>query len=368
MLFAIFGFFTVFMLSYKNIYISNILFYILFYKSFSVKNIDRRIFLTFMLFELCVIVSTLTFISQYGVLSNRMLTQFLFTSQYLIFCIKFDPQGMRKLVIWFKVCGYLLSIYIVFVLVFTGTYKLLGFGFLSASNRMWGFGYIPQWPNGIPLSLVFVLWLELREEHPNWIFVCLSGFAAILTTSRIGLLGTLLVLGYFLISRYNLQSRKVKIVLAFTGIFLVIVAVQILLRNQQFTIRLFSYKDRGALWGETIAAIRNRPILGYGGNTLDVYSQYFPFNKENAWLMTHTHNTVLEICLRYGIPSLVLFVSIILQCFNRIKPSHNKFMFALLMLMSLFQIFIRDFVFLLYLLFVINEGASLGGSNEVIIE
>lgn len=364
MLLAIFSFFTVFMLSYKNIYLSNIVFFILFYKSFSVRNIDRRMLFTFLLFELCVIVSTLVFISEYGVLSNRILTQFLFTSQYIIFCFYFDSQTMKKIIVWSRAFGYILSIYIIVVLLFTGTYKLLGSSFLSATNRMWGFGYIPQWPNGIPLSLVFILWIELREESPDWLLSCLCGLTAILTTSRIGLLGTVLVVFYFLLMQYKLQSRKVKIIIVSAVLLLSFFAVLLILNNTDFSSRLLSYKDRGALWSETMNAIKNRPILGYGGNTLDVYSQHFPIDEENAWLMTHTHNTVLEISLRYGIPSVLLFSIFLMQGFSRINTTQNRFMFILLMLMSLFQIFIRDFIFLFYLIFLMNEGNFSDRKNE----
>ena len=71
--------------------------------------------------------------------------------------------------------------------------------------------------------------------------------------------------------------------------------------------------NRIALWKETIAAIKNRPILGYGPDIM--------FNRENQGVISLTpHNEYLECAFFMGIPGGVLYLGGLISLFiNRIK-------------------------------------------------
>lgn len=343
------------MFSLYNVYLSNLLFYPMIIQNSRNISFNLKKLYIYFAFEIVVILSTVLFIFQYGILSLRTFIQFFFTTQYFILAIS-NSTVFEKFEKWFRLSGILLGAYIVFMFIFSGQYLNFGYHFFLESNRMWGKDYIPRWPNTIPLSLVFCLWLEMREEKVKWYSCLLLFIAAFLTTSRIGIFGSLIVIAYFLIIKFNNLPPKIKITI---GLFIAVVGIigtSILIAHKVIVIRMIYMGDRMELWRLSIEAIRNRPFLGYGGNTLDVYASIFQVDTNSLYLMQHTHNTFLELIIRYGFLGFSLFFALLAYCYLEIQKPHNKFMFILLILMSLFQIYVRDFIFLIFLLFVIIEG------------
>lgn len=348
---------TVFMLSIGNLYISNVFFFPLLLKDYKKLSFDIIRLKVYFVFELLVLASTLLFVFQYKVGSIRTFVQFFFTTQYFLLALNQEAL-FDKWSKWFRLAGAFLAIYILLILLVTGHYKFLGLKFFSGENnyRMWGEGFIPQWPNGIPLSLVFVLWLELKSEDTKWYVCVLLFFASIVTTSRIGILGSVLVVLYFYYQKLRTQVLKIKLINSFILVGIIIIGIFTIVSHDFLVRRMLYFGDRSELLKISIDAILRRPLLGYGGNTLDVISKLFPFTTNYPFALQHTHNTFLEIAVRYGVPALVLFCLLLVLCYKEINKKHYKFMFLLLVGMSCFQIFIRDFTFIIYFLFVMNDG------------
>lgn len=343
------------MLSIRNVYISNILFYPMLLMERKEVVFNKTRIILFCIFEVIVVISTVLFIVQFRIIRARTFIQFFFTSQYFLFAASNLPF-LKKLEETLKVFSIILSLYIILQYFLTGSYVNFSYESFLRGNRMWGDGLIPRWPNVIPLSLVFGLWLELKNQDSKW-YICSPLFiASFLTTSRIGIIGSSLILLYFAYHEIQRQAFSRKIIIS--GVLLVcfIGGLFFLFSNQDILIRLVYMGDRSELWNISFRAILQRPILGYGGNTLDVYAALFPVDEHVSFMMQHTHNIFLEIALRYGFLGMLIFLLLIGHCYLDIKQPHYKFMFFLLIIMSLFQIFIRDFVFIIYLLVVINNG------------
>ena len=112
--------------------------------------------------------------------------------------------------------------------------------------------------------------------------------------------------------------------------------------------------DRIEIFNTTMRYLKLRPILGFGGNTLDQLIPIFGnFSSVKNW--GHTHNWLLEVLLRYGIVGAILFSGFLLALVIRIRDADKKFMFLLMCASALFQIYMRDFVFLFFLAYLANE-------------
>jgi len=354
-MYFIFQLSSIFMISIKSIYISNFVFYPVLLRNFHKSDVEKKRLVTFAIFELIVIFSTISFNYKYGMINYRVLKQFFFTSQYFIFV--FSRQSLfGKYERYYRLGGIALACYIISIFFITGHYRYFGVDYFSGEDffRMWGAKYIPQWPNGIPLSLVFALWLELKNKDYSLPKCILIVIAAVLTTSRIGLLGTFLVLLYYTIYNFKNWPKRLQKIVLVIGLLLVISGMLFIFLNNSVSRRLFHYGDRLFLLQVSLDAIHKRPLLGFGGNTLDVYNSMFPVKEDMAWLMYHTHNIFLEIGVRYGLLGLFMFCVLLIQCYKNIKTKHCRFMFFMLLGMALFQVYVRDFVFLTYLMYVVN--------------
>ena len=171
-----------------------------------------------------------------------------------------DENLFRRFTKWFRLSGALLGLYIIIMLFVSGSYIQLDNNFLVGENRMWGERYIPGWPNVIPLSLVFCLWLEQKSKDSRWYVSLLLVVASFLTTSRIGIFGSLLVLFYFMYQKLRTQSIAVKVSVGLFVLLISLIGLIALIANQYLLIRMFYFGDRIALWKIALQAIAKRPF------------------------------------------------------------------------------------------------------------
>lgn len=346
----IFSFCQVFLLANASVYFANIMYYIMLFKQPKIKLRSKRIVISYASFIIWVAISTVIYNFQIGATSLRIIVQVFFTVQYfiLIFDIKIDYLKFEKLVYNFSI---LLSIYILSMFILLKQFSRLQL--LFTVDRMWAENYVPGWPNSIALCLVISLWLSYRNKYSRLgrVLIIICG---IVTTSRSAMFSLLIVVIYF---NYT-KLFKTKKNLVFGAILIVIIILFaekglnfILLKVPELQYRMTVYEDRGDIYKVVFNFIKNRPITGYGGNTLD--QLYEVFGTMGAiFLWPQTHNWVLEITLRYGIVGTILFSLFLFNLFRNINEKDKKFMFLLLIGMALFQIYIRDFVFLFYLTYI----------------
>lgn len=341
------SFTLVFMYAISSVYAANIIYYILLLKEILKKGTivikkNKLANWFYLAFIIWATISTFIFIIEYSNISTRNIIQYLFTLQYfvLIINIKFKVD---KFELWIYRFSIMLSLTIIVLYAY--------FVNIAPSVRdddLWAVKFIPGWPNSVPIPLLMGLWLSFRKR--SHIFIKLLIFMALfLTTSRIGLLGGLIVFGYFLLKKA--QKNKLWIgVLVLLGV----VLSYILVIDPLLIKRLSSSWDRIDIFWTTMEYVKHRPVWGFGGNTID---QLIGFYGDSGALKNwgHTHNWLLEMLIRYGIGGAILFTGFIVAIFTRIRNKDKKFMFLLLILSALFQTYIRDFVFLFYLIYLSTE-------------
>lgn len=89
-------------------------------------------------------------------------------------------------------------------------------------------------------------------------------------------------------------------------------------------------------------------------------------NYGNILPVAHTHNTIFEMLIRYGLLGTIPFLLLLISIYKKIEDPDMKYLFLLLLFLSLFQVFIRDFNFLffLYVLSIGKQHYPMRGNNE----
>lgn len=320
------------------------------FKGKKIRLRSNKIIISYLLFLLWVIISTISFNTIHDFWSMRSLVQLVFTVQYviLIFDINMDYKKFEQIL--YK-CTILLSVYIISLFLYLGVYN--NFMNIFSFDRLWATGFIEGWPNSIGLAITVSMWLSYKYNYSKLIRV-LFIISSILTTSRIAIFSVILIIIYFNV--YKLFTRKRTIIIGLVTLMVLVLFADNLffyLYNLIPTLehRLTVSADRINLFAVSIDFIMNSPLIGYGGNSLDqLYNNFGTMVPLLNW--PQTHNWILEISVRYGLVSLIPFISLLFFLFKDIKDKDRKFLFILLLGMALFQIFIRNFVFVFYLVYL----------------
>jgi O-antigen ligase len=114
--------------------------------------------------------------------------------------------------------------------------------------------------------------------------------------------------------------------------------------------RLFLMSDRFDIASIGLGLLFERPLFGYGGLTLDQVIKTGSYS--------HLHNWFLEILFRYGSLGLMMFLLFFYSVWQRVKSRDDKFMMLVLLFLAFFQIYIRNFVFLMFLLYLENHETA----------
>lgn len=345
-----FCFFLVFIYDIFHIYIANIIFFcfLILYllkhqKVLIIKNRVAQLFC--ILFISWATISTAFYIIEMQEITARTIIQYLFTLQYIILLVSINIKK-DQFELWIYRFAVLNALFIITLYFYYN-------GFLPFGDELWGYKCIPGWPNSTPIPLLMGLWLSYKNKNSitGKILIYLTLF---LTTSRAAILGGLIITCYFLLSRIKYNKRCIGFL--FLLIIFALIGVRYWMAIDPLFIKSMTRTwDRIDIFNTTLSYLELRPILGYGGNTIDQLTN-IDINYIPAMNWPHTHNLILEMLLRYGIIGALLFLGYIGAILARIKNKDRRFMFLLLLFLSLFQIYIRDFVFLFFLLYLSIEN------------
>lgn len=177
--------------------------------------------------------------------------------------------------------------------------------FVYPMFRMWGEGYLPDWPNFIAfgLSLSFLLsYLVTRNKK----IAMLNLVAAILTTSRIPILALMLLIGMRFVKRPIMAvAIGVIVVLLFFGLIQVMELMNYEIPEiNQLIDRLGKTKDRENLFSYMFDELfLNNPLTGIGSVKMTIFN--LNFNSSSY------HNSYLEILVRYGSLTMIPYLFLI---------------------------------------------------------
>lgn len=352
---------TTILINYSNILLLNIVFYIylLLCKSTRVGikyKIDIPVFLLCIVFFISVLVSMLLFYfnSKDYSFGLRELFQFAFTLQYgiLSFSLYWQWRKFENAVVFFAA---LLATLIIIMFFVSKTFLMFKYVFFVPEYRMWGSKYFPIWPNTTGIPILFGVHLIFKRKKRMTTLILIMGISVILTTSRGAILGLIILVFNQLIRD---KSGNIQIIKVINYTLLIVIGSGILLlylnKNDPTIIkRLFLFSDRARIFETFFIYIKQRPLFGFGGNTLDQVVPDYSLMK-----LAHLHNWVLEISFRYGIVGLLFFIGMLCRLYKRIIQREDKVFYLLLLFMALFQTFIRNFVFLFIFLYLIRPNAN----------
>lgn len=346
----IFYIFLVFLFSINHIYISNLIYYLILAIN-TVKNKGRikfvpntfLIFFVFM-FLFWVTISTFLYAIYSSKFDSRTIIQYIFTLQYLILIINLE-MDMNHISKWIVRISVIQALTIIIFALYT-MLSSQNFTLLILYDNAIMYQYFPGWPNSIPIPLMFSLMVCFKERKSIFLKLIII-LAMVLTTSRGAYLGIILILAYY---GFRLIKKK-KYHLLTLSVFVLILSVygvNWVIEHPDFVERMMRSYDRIDIIYTTFAYVKKNPILGYGGNTIEQL-QSVPIDHIPIKNWGHTHNWILEILLRYGLVGLIIFIGILLSLMRKIKDSQYKFLITVFIFLALFQTFIRDFVFIFYL-------------------
>lgn len=344
-----------FMLQVGNVYLSNIIFFVWILFRVAIRKcnytFDRKGLSIYVFYLAWVMLSMIIFSLQYAQLEVRNLVQFIYNIQYLLLIVDgtIDKDKLRRAM---HGASYILAIVIIWLWI-TVT-KMRSIPILIVHYREWAENYIGGWPNSIVLPLLFGIYLEMKNIVRKrkiiglgWLGVLL--FALLLCTSRTGYVGAALIIGYFLFTEKEGTKRYWKILkhgISIVGVIIVLYNIIPYITTKEMSGRMFMISDRMGIFTDTLNYLSHRPFTGYGGNTIDViYKLIGPTRTGINW--KHTHNTILELLIRHGIIGATAFMFLVFRVSKRITSKDDKMMYWILWGLSMFQIFYKDFVFLL---------------------
>lgn len=351
----LFSFFSAFMYQFAGIFVANILFVLMFiFKFRKIRIYNKNALIVFVIFIIWVLISTGIFAVQYHSFTIRNFVQLVFNIQY-VFLATAVSYNHNKLEKWYIRCSMLLSAAIFVAFIYTGSFRNIIN--LFGPGRMWAEGIIPGWPNSTAIPLLYALFIVLKEkefEKLRYIYVSVFFVATMLTTSRSCILGAVLIIIYFCALRgKSVSLNTVLKYCAIAGIF--VIAFVILIKNNEWLAYRFSVTwDRQEIFGAVMEYTKQRPLIGYGGNSFDIVFDMFG-SSVTAYNWGHTHNTVLEFLLRYGVVGLILFCMYLFNIVKSINDRDTKYFVVILLALSLAQIYIKNFVFLGIIFFAIQR-------------
>lgn len=245
--------------------------------------------------------------------------------------------------------GYTIATFLVFILL--KPYEN-GFNFfINSELRMWGDGYLIEWPNVFCMFLSLGFYINWIRGNNCWAFLNIT--ASLLTTSRLALLAIAIFIFYYL---WNVNGKRAFFLIVLLSVFGAFFIYEI--NNNQLiasytTTRLFKTQDRLLIATSLFDVFKNNTLLGIGN---------ISFSSINS-LYESYHSSFLKVLIRYGILGFILYLWLIFPK-NTLKQIHikeNAPIFFLL-IASIFQ----DMLFHLH--FMIMYSVLLGIRDEKINE
>jgi hypothetical protein len=354
-----FCFCLVFAYSFINIQIANIIYLFYFIKNYCIDDHKLGIkynisFILYCLFAIWVGISTIAYLPEMEHFDFRFIGKYFFTLQYavLIMPLKLDEKRFEVLIYRFSI---ILSVMIIALFIYYYVFQR-EFLLIGMQTRLWAVDYIPGWPNSTSIPLLFGLWISFRNKF-SLFGKLLTYIALYLTLSRGAFLGAFMITAlYIYIFPYKLRYIKIfkytvicSIIFCFTFVFIY---------YESELAETFYFSDRTDVLNYTISFIKQRPFLGFGGNTLDqLYNINTGYDPVLDW--QHAHNWLFEMCLRYGVIGVSIYFLYITSVLININNLEKKAMFVILVFLALFQTFMQEFIYLFLLSYLANDSNKL---------
>ncbi len=246
--------------------------------------------------------------------------------------------------------GYLLINKIYTVLVFVAFITLQPFVkysnfFVNSEARMWAIDYLPEWPNVFCVFLVISFLINVARKNSLWALLNIT--AALLTTSRMALLGLLIFIVFYIVnSKYH---YKIAI-----GLFLTVLMSlfsYFLIENpfiqDYIEHRLFKTSDR-SLIVDALLNVSSQYPLGIGN---------IPFDAIDSTYESY-HSSFLKVAVRYGLPSLLVYIFLLWpyrfthRFFNKVNM---VFVFLFIVGMVQDMLFHMHFIYIFSALLLLRE-------------
>lgn len=355
-LYILLAFTFCFMFKIQQIFLANILFFVLLLLTCRKVRFGPMALVSFALFIVAVLVSTVAYLGNvpFGI---RSLFQLCFNFQYIFLLVNMDYNN-KKLDGYILLFSIVLSVWIIAAYILSGSAFKYTLPQLLIIGRAWGTKLICGWPNETVLPLLYGLFLNLfvqkQSKVRKAVVTAILCFALLLTTSRSAFLGAGVMIAFFVFKNiFKLPVQKRNKFLGIIGGCVLVVAIFVLTNNDLRT-RLFYMADRNINVVVAMDYWKSRPILGYGGNTLDILYTYDPSPLVDRNLQ-HTHNTILELLVRYGALGLVTFLLLLWCSVRKIRKPEAICALVLFWGLSLFQIYFRNFIFLMIIILLIKR-------------
>lgn len=217
----------------------------------------------------------------------------------IFFLVRFGVRDFHSFVrgFLFVICIYIILTFVYFLLLRPFEHGLIFF--TDSQMRMWGEGYLIEWPNVFCVFLViggFLFWI--RKQY---IWMVLSFFAAVLTTSRMALLALALLIIYIILKNSSLKSFLYGLLVLVVGFSSYIFVNS----DEQFTeyvmSRLLKTEDRFLIYNDLVDT--------FSENFFGIGNVGFSFIND---MYVSYHSSFLKVLVRNGFIGLIAFVFIVM--------------------------------------------------------
>ncbi len=229
----------------------------------------------------------------------------------IVFCFFLFGFGVQNILHLLRgYCCAMSMIAIAVWIAFCGTGKWV-YGielFVYPNLRMWGSDLFPDWPNFLCFGLTLSFLLN-SLVHKNFSHAALNLGAAVLTTSRLSIVGIVLGIGY-LAMHVGMRRRMFPILF---GAVLLIAGVMAIRTDamenaDQIFQRLQKTQDREIVYEHLWRRFIDRPILGWGAVSARGGDTEMAFQDDSVMSF---HSSYLEILVRGGILSFIPYLYVI---------------------------------------------------------
>lgn len=284
--------------------------------------------------------------------SSKSIDSFRILSTSFFFLLLFFGEmveSKRELLKGFSSAMLIWAVLLIFLAFYFQIYKYGLLLFSVPEYRLWGAGFVPDWPNYMAFMLAFALMLNIfvfKRVLPTFILF----IAIVITTSRTPFLAVGLILSYYIFYPPRVSNLK-KIILCtficFSIAFTVIFATDF---SPDFIDRLLLFEDRQQIYTFAFELLSNSPIFGQGSILLDDSVGFDGFPS--------FHNTYFDISVRHGLPAMLLFLYILIPSKKNFKLGGAAFILTILffILGAFFQNFLKHPHIIMLYMVLINSG------------
>jgi O-antigen ligase len=211
----------------------------------------------------------------------------------------------------------ILLIFLLYQAGFSSIYTLL-------TSRNWA-DIIPYFGNGLALMYSMAILFAIRDS--KYKLALLFIIAGVLTTSRVPLLVTSVILLIWTYKKINLKNSVYIIFLGFVIFFTLtsLISDSLLSDFEALSTRMFQSGDRISLYKMGFSVFIDNPFFGIGAEKLPYYE--------------HAHNSYLQVAFKYGAFTLLIWLLLIyLAFFKRLEYAKNIDFILVFLILSTVQI------------------------------